>query len=93
MMPRWANLKIPLEVGDCVRGLSKGAKTSHEEYYVLSLRTGLQYLVPWDTFLPVGAREMCSCYKQMCLCVYADFEKSRALMRQPLQREGSSGLR
>lgn len=71
-----------MEVGDIVKVLAKVTVSDtngkdYLDYAVENLRTGAKVIVAWNTFLPVGVREMCDCRGQRCRCVYVDFEKSR----------------
>lgn len=75
-----------MEVGDVVKVLSKTSIVEpngrdHLEYAVENLRTGARVFISWDTFLPVGEREICDCRGQRCRCVFVDFGKSMAFAK------------
>ncbi|RDL38730.1 uncharacterized protein BP5553_03070 [Venustampulla echinocandica] len=57
-----------MQVGDFVKIVSH----SGNECQVLNLRTGAKGVVPWNTFLAVGEREVCVCFRQRCRCVYLE---------------------
>jgi hypothetical protein len=67
-----------LEVGDLVELRSPEFVDEKDGWVVKKLSSGRLESVPFDTFLPIGVREMCGCPGQKCRCVYEDFEKSRA---------------
>jgi hypothetical protein len=69
-----------LQVGDLVELRYPefvGGKDGKDGWVVKKLSSGWLESVPFDTFLPIGVREMCGCPGQKCRCVYEDFEKSR----------------
>lgn len=75
-----AEFNTILEVGDCVNVLgttsSSERGTDRMDYIVENKRTRVCVSVPWNTFLPVGTRELCCCIDHACRCVYVDYRKS-----------------
>lgn len=76
-----AQYNIIMEVGDICHVVAMETSSYQGkdklEYIVDNLRTGARVAVPWSTFLAVGTRELCSCDRQECRCVYDDFRKSK----------------
>jgi hypothetical protein len=67
-----------LQVGDLVELRYPDFVGGKDGWAIKKLSSGRLESVPFDTFLPIGVREMCGCPGQKCRCVYEDFEKSRA---------------
>jgi hypothetical protein len=77
--PRLEGRKAPtLQVGDLVELIYPDFVGEKDGWAIKKLSSGWIEIVPFDTFLPIGVREMCGCPGQKCRCVYEDFEKSRA---------------